>query len=263
MTIRASLDYLLALASSNLRAGLRPPGLALLSALFMLGNNLIFFAIWAIYFHSFSNLKGWVLEDLALLIGVCAWAFGLTVVLMGGVRDLAQAVADGRLDVHLGRPRHPLPSLLMSRSLPSGLGDMASSFLFWLPLGGRGLEDLPLLILVSTAAGIVLAATATVIQCLAFWVPGAVNLCEDLFNSFLMVAFYPQHPFSFPVRVLLLTLIPAGFIAALPVEALRDSDPLKVLALLAAAVIYAGIAAAIFQRGLKRYASGNRILELR
>lgn len=263
MERRNSLSYLLALAGANLRTGLRPPGLALLSALFMLGNNLIFFAIWAIYFRSFSSLKGWVLEDMALLIGICAWAFGLTVVVTGGVRDLAQAVADGRLDVHLGRPRHPLPSLLMSRSLPSGLGDLASSILFWLALGGCGIEDLPLLILLATAAGVVLAATATIIQCVAFWLPGAVTLSEDLFNSFLMIAFYPQHPFSFPVRVLLLTLIPAGFIAALPVEALRDSDPLKAAALLIAAVVYATIAAAVFERGLKRYASGNRILELR
>src|SRR5713101_8859288 len=105
----------------------------------MFGNNMIFFLVWVIYFANFSNLRGWRLEDLALLIGVVAWAFGLTVFLTGGVRDVAQTIVDGGLDIYLGRPRHPLPSLLMSRSLPSGMGDMASAFVFWLWLGHSGL----------------------------------------------------------------------------------------------------------------------------
>jgi ABC-2 type transport system permease protein len=263
MRFRSTFDYLLALARMNVGAGLTPPGLAALSALFMFGNNLIFFVIWRIYFGNFSNLRGWRLEDLALLIGMCAWAFGLTVVLAGGIRSMSQAIVDGGLDVHLGRPRHPLPSMLMSRSLPSGLGDLASAFVFWLVFGGRDLADLPLLLLLATAAGIVLAATVVVIQCLAFWLPGAVALCEDLFNMFLMAAFYPQHPFSFTVRVILFTLVPTAFVSFLPVEAIRDADPLKALAMIGAAAVYGAIAVAVFQRGLRHYSSGNRILELR
>jgi ABC-2 type transport system permease protein len=194
---------------------------------------------------------------------MCAWAFGLTVVLAGGVRIMAQAIVDGGLDVHLGRPRHPLPSLLMSRSLPSGLGDLVSAFVFWFVLGGRSLGDLPLLLLVATAAGIVLTATVVVIQCLVFWLPGAVAFCEELFNMFLMAAFYPQHPFSFTVRVILFTLVPTAFVSFLPVAAIRDADPWKVLAMIGAAALYGTIAVVVFQRGLRRYASGNRILELR
>jgi ABC-2 type transport system permease protein len=259
MRFRSTLGYLLALARMNISAGMTPPGLAVLSALFMFGNNLIFFVIWRIYFGNFSNLKGWQLEDLALLIGMCAWAFGLTVLLAGGVRTMSQAIVDGGLDVHMGRPRHPLPS----RSLPSGLGDLASAFVFWLIFGGRGIGDLPLLLLVATAAGIVLAATAVVIQCLAFWFHSAAAFCEDLFNLFLMAAFYPQHPFSFTVRVILFTLVPTAFVSFLPVEAIRDADPLKALAMIGAAAVYGAIAVAVFQRGLRHYSSGNRILEFR
>src|SRR5262249_32720516 len=159
MTIRSTLDYLLALARLNLRSGLAPPRIALLSALLMFGNNVIFFAIWTIYFANFSSLRGWTLADMAMLMGMCEWAFGLTVVLAGGVRHMAQTIVDGGLDLHRGRPRHPLPSLLMSRSLPSGLGDLASAPVFWLVFAGRPVADLPLLVLVATAAGVVLTAT--------------------------------------------------------------------------------------------------------
>ena len=261
--LRSSLRYLLAVARLNLRSGLAPPGLAALSAVMMFGNNLVFFVVWVIYFDSFSSLRGWVLQDLALLIGFCAWAFGLTVLLAGGVRHIAQAIVDGGLDVHLGRPRHPLPSLLMSQSLSSGLGDLASAFVFWLALGGRDFADLPLLLLLGTAAAVVLTATAVVVQCAAFWIPGAVAFSEEAFNLFLMLAFYPQHPFSLTVRVVLFTLIPTAFVSYLPVEAVRDPDPLKALAMLAAALFYSGVALAVFRRGLRRYASGNRIVELR
>lgn len=263
MKLRSTIDYLLALGRMNISAGMRPPGLAVLSALFMFGNNLIFFIVWRIYFGNFSNLQGWNLSDLALLIGMCAWAFGLTVLLAGGVRTMAQVIADGGLDVHLGRPRHPLPSLLMSRSLPSGIGDLASAFVFWLVFGGRSAGDLPLLLLVATAAGIVLAATVVMIQCLAFWLPGAVGFCEDLFQLFLMAAFYPQHPYSFTVRVVLFTLIPTGFVSYLPVTAVRDADPLQAVVMIGAAIVYAAFALAVFQRGLRRYSSGNRILVIR
>ena len=63
MTIRSTLDYLLALARLNIRAGLAPAGVALLSALLMFGNNVIFFAIWSIYFANFSSLRGWTLAE--------------------------------------------------------------------------------------------------------------------------------------------------------------------------------------------------------
>jgi ABC-2 type transport system permease protein len=263
VTLRSSLDYLFALARINIRAGMAPAGGAALSALLMFGNNLIFFLIWSIYFSNFSSLRGWTLADMALLMGMCEWAFGLAVVLAGGVRHMAQTIVDGGLDVHLGRPRHPLPSLLMSRSLPSGLGDLASAPVFWLAFAGRGFADLPLILLVATAAGVVLTASVVIMQCLVFWLPRALGLCEDLFNMFLMTAVYPQHPFSFTMRMILFTLFPTAFVGFLPVEAVRDAHPLKALAMIGAALAYGALAAAVFQRGLRRYASGNRILELR
>lgn len=229
----------------------------------MAANNLLFFITFAIYFRNFSSLKGWVRDDIALLIGMTCWAFGLATFLAGGIRDLANTIASGGLDPYLGRPRHPLPALLLSQSLPSGLGDMASGVVFWLVLAHRGWVDLPLLLLVGTFGAIVVTATATLFQCLAFWLPGAALLAEEMFQMFMMVAYYPEHPFGFVVRLLLLTVFPAGFVAMMPVEAVHSADPLKLAACAGAALVYAGLAWLVFERGLKRYTSGNRIIELR
>jgi ABC-2 type transport system permease protein len=198
----------------------------------MLANNLLFFITFVIYFRNFSSLRGWVREDLALLVGCTCWAFGLAVFLTGGIRDLANMIASGGLDAYLGRPRHPLPALLLSQSIPAGLGDMVS-------------------------------ASATLFQCLAFWLSGAAVLAEELFEMFMMVAYYPENPFSLAVRLLLLTVFPAGFVAMMPAEAVRDADARKLAACAAAALVYAGLAWLVFERGLRRYTSGSRIIELR
>jgi len=263
MSIASTTAYLGALARFNLRSVFARPKLTLTTAAMMVGNNLILFMIWVIYFGKFSNIRGWVLQDMALLLGVVAWACGLAFVMTGGIRDLARTIVDGGLDVHLGRPRHPLPGLLISRAIPSGLGDMASAFLFWFWLGDRSVADLPMLLLVSTAAGVVFAATLTITQCLVFWLPRALSFCEDLFSMVLMVAFYPQHPYGLVVRILLFTVFPTAFMSLAPVQAVRAGDWLQALAVVGAAVAYSAIAVAIFNRGLRRYSSGNRILELR
>ena len=176
MPIRSTWRYLASLARLNIGAMLARPVLAVSSAAMMFANNLIFFLVWVIYFANFSSLRGWGREDLALLIGIVAWGFGLTIFLVGGARDLARTIVEGGLDLYLGRPRHPLPALLMTRCGPAGLGDMASALVFWLFLAGRGPGDLPLLLLVATSAAVILAASWTVIQCLVFWRPGALPL---------------------------------------------------------------------------------------
>ena len=259
----SSLRYLRSLLRLNLLAVSARPAVALSAAGFMFANNLVFFVTWAIYFANFSTLRGWRLEDVALLVGMVVWAYGIAVFFAGGLRKLARTIVDGGLDAHLGRPRHPLPSLLFGQPIPSGLGDIASALPFWLWLGERGIGDLPLLILAATAAAAILGSAVAIMQCLVFWWPRAVGFCEHLYEMFVMVTYYPQHAYGFGARLLLLTVFPAALIGFLPAEAVRAHSALLLIALVAAAAVYAGLALLVFNLGLRRYASGNRFLELR
>jgi ABC-2 type transport system permease protein len=261
--MRPVLRYLLALLGLSVLAARARPRWALASIAMMFGNNVVFFLVWVIYFARFSSLAGWQQQDVAVLVGMVSWAFGLTSFLTGGMRDIAQTIVDGRLDLHLGRPCHPLPTLLLSRSVPAGIGDLLSAFVFWFWLGGRAVSELPLLLLMATAAAIVVCATTVIIQCLVFWRPQAIALCEELFNTLLMVTYYPQHPFGLTVRIVLFTVFPAAFVAFLPAEAIRHPEAVNVLGMLGAALVYSLLAVAVFDRGLRRYASGNGMLELR
>jgi ABC-2 type transport system permease protein len=263
MRATPSLRYLRSLLRLNLQAVAARPGVALSAAAFMFANNLVFFVTWAIYFANFSALRGWHLEDVALLVGMVVWAYGVTVFFAGGLRNLARTIVDGGLDAHLGRPCHPLPSLLFGQPIASGLGDIASALPFWLWLGERGIGDLPLLILAATAAAVILGSAVTIMQCLVFWWPRALGFCEHLYEMFVMVTYYPQHAYGFGARLLLLTVFPAALIGFLPAEAVRAHSALLLIAVVAAAAVYAGLALLVFNLGLHRYASGNRVVELR
>lgn len=253
------IGYLAALIATNLRAGFARPGQAAMQLALMAINNLIFFAIWALYFQRFPDLRGWGREDMAMLYGITAFGFGLAMALAGGVRDMARIILDGGLDVHLGRPRHPLPSLLMSRSIPAGLGDVASAFVLWLSLGGRSVADLPLLVGLSLAGGVVMLASIAITQCAVFWWPDARKLADQFWEVLVIASVYPQHIFAPGFRILLFTLIPVAFTSQVPVEAVREADPVKALTVVAAALVYGALAVLVFDQGLKHYASGNRM----
>jgi ABC-2 type transport system permease protein len=261
--ISGIIRYPASLLRLNFQALSARPGVAWSAAGFMFANNLVFFVTWAIYFANFSALRGWHLEDVALLAGIVVWAYGVAVFCAGGVRSLARTIVDGGLDVHLGRPRHPLPSLLFGQPFASGLGDMASAIPFWLWLGQRGIGDLPLLLLVATAVAVILGSAVAIMQCLVFWWPSALGFCEHLYEMFVMVTYYPQHAYGFGARLLLLTVFPAALIGFVPAEAVRAHSALLVGAVVAAAAVYGGLALTVFNLGLRRYASGNRFVELR
>jgi ABC-2 type transport system permease protein len=258
-----SLAYIGALLATSLRAGFARPGAALAQLALMFLNNLIFFIVWALYFDRFPDLRGWGRADVALLYGIAAFGFDLAVALAGGMRDVGRAIADGSLDVHLGRPRHPLPSLLISRSIPSGFGDAASAFLLWTWLGERGLVELPLLVLLAAAGGIVMVATIVIAQCLVFWVPSALRLADQFWEVIVMISVYPQHIFGSGIRLVLFTLLPVAFMSQVPVEAVREASVEKTLLVVGAAVFYGALAVLVFDRGLRRYTSGNRMVENR
>ena len=258
-----SLGYIAALLRVNARAAHAQQTATWTAIAMMFGNNVIVFSIWFVYFAKFSSLAGWRLTDMATMMGVIAWAFGLTVVFAGGVRDIAQTIIDGRLDIYLGRPRHPLPALLLSKSIASGIGDLLSALMFWIVVAKVTPLALLMLIVLATTASVIFGATLVITQCIVFWFPRAQLLCEDLFNMLMMIMFYPQHPYAAFVRVILMTVFPTALIALLPVEAVRESRIDKAALVVIGAVFYAGLAKWVFDRGLRSYASGNRMLELR
>ncbi len=257
------LDYLWTLLRTNLRAATRQRVMFASFAVMMFVQNLIMFMIWLIFFANFSSIGGWQVDDIAVLFGAGAFGYGFIFFFFGGTLSIARLVADGALDPYLGRPKGPLLALMMSDSRPTGLGDMATAIMLWLTWGGYEIGDLPILLLIGVAVGVIFLAIALLLQSWVFFAGSMRRLAEQLMEIFIMLSLYPQVGFAPLFKLLMFTIIPAWFVAFLPVEIMRGLDWPGLAGLAAAAAGYLGLAVLVFQSGLRRYRSANNFVLLR
>lgn len=258
MRIASSLLFLAALAATNLRASFALRGSFLLQTVFMLVNNLTFFAIWLIFFDRFEEVGGWRLEDMATVYAVVAAGYGIAAVMAGGIQFLGQSIVDGHLDPLLVQPRSALVQSIGSRSNASGWGDILTGAGF-LAIIARD-EPAVLLLAPLAIAGSALAfgGVGVAFQSLAFWAGRSSELSRQLSEFTLNFSLYPRPLFGGAVRLVLFSLLPAAFVGWLPVEAVREPGWQAALAALTGAAGMVFLAALIFARGLKRYESGSR-----
>jgi ABC-2 type transport system permease protein len=251
-----------ALGLANLRSELVRPWNVAMLAVFMALNNFVWFGVWALFFALAGDVRGWTLPDVTEIYGILAVAYGIYAAFFGGARNVALLVQNGGLDVYLGRPRSPLLGVLFSRCDPTGFGDIASGSIL-ISWAASSATELLLALLFATLGASVLIAVYVTINCLAFWTSARARLCDQLFESFLQFAMVPQVGLPVFVKVLLYTVLPAAFVAFVPVEILRSFSLGKSAAVVAAACVFPTVAAGVFRLGLRRYASGNRAFDTR
>ena len=258
--IVGTLRFLRALVAMNLRASLALRGAFWLQAAFMVLNNLVFFATWWLLFARYPEIGGWRLHDVLTLFGVVASGFGASAVFAGGVRDLARSIGEGELDSLLVQPKPVLLHAVASRTLASGWGDLATGVgMLWIA-GALAPGMLGWTALAVATSGTVFTASGVIVQSLAFWIDGMETLARQIWEFTLTFSLYPRPLFTGEIAFLLYTLLPAGFVGFLPAELVRAPSVPLALAALAASLGWTLLALFVFGRGLRRYASGNRIL---
>lgn len=254
-----TLLFVRALTLTNLKAAFALRGAFWLQVAFMVANNLIFWTVWLLFFRRFDQLNGWRLPEVTILYGVVAGAYGIVMVGAGGLRQLAQAIIDGDLDLYLTHPKSVILHVAGARSIASGWGDMLSCVVLLLVGGVTDPVRLGIAAVMIVIGAMVFASAMVCFHSLAFWSAGAGKLARELCDYIVMISVYPQTIYGGALRILLFTVLPAGFIGYLPVEAVRTGDARLMLFTGGAAVVYAVLARLIFRAGLKRYESGSRL----
>src|SRR5688572_14568143 len=220
-------------------------------------NDLMWVVFWAIFFTRFPEVRGYDLRDVLTVWAVAALGFGVATGIFGNCTRYAPLVAEGRLDFYLLLPRPPLFHLLISHMSISAWGDALFGLALYVAVVRPGPGELVAFLVVSLAAGAIIAAHATLANALAFWLGQADGIAQQVMNALIMFSTYPTTLFTGLVRVLLFTALPAGFIAYVPVRYLREFQPWQLASVLAVAVLYTALAYFVFNRGLRRYESGN------
>jgi ABC-2 type transport system permease protein len=253
-----SLTFVRALVATNLKATLALRGAFVVQVVFMALNNVTFFVFWWALMRHVTTLRGWQIGDIAVLFGVVAAAFGLTVTVAGGVRHLGRLIEEGDLDSMLTQPRSVLLYAIGMRAQPSGFGDLISGLAFIAWSGQVSWRTLPVVLTAIVASALVLVSCGIVFFSLTFWLGKVETVARQLWELLITFSLYPEPLFGGMLRLVLFTVLPAGFVGYLPVQVVHAPSLLHLSLLAVGAAAYIAFAVLVFERGVRRYGSGSR-----
>jgi ABC-2 type transport system permease protein len=255
-----TLRFVLAYLALNVSAALEYRAAFLLQALGMVLNDMVFFIFWVLYFARFPNVAGWSTADVALLWAVAATSIGLSGALFGNCARLATIVVQGQLDYYLSLPKDSLLHLLISRTGLSGWGDVCFGLLAYALFGRLDPPSVALYVVLVASSTVTYVSFNVLAGCLGFWIGNAEAAAFQAQQATLNFSLYPGAMYHGWIRVLLFTVLPAGFISHLPVEIMRSFDPWLMAAVLGFAALMAAAAIVVFRIGVRRYESGNLVV---
>lgn len=225
----------------------------------MVLNNAAFAAFWAVLIGRTGSVGGYGFSDVMFIWALVSSSFGLAHVLAGNVRSIGRIVMEGGLDVYLLQPKDAFVNLLASRTVVSAWGDLAYGFIVLALLPGTDFGRVLLFCALMAPGAVIFAATFAAAESLTFFLGNAQAVSSALAEFMLSFSLYPEGVFGKNLRWLFYSIIPSGFVAFVPLRIYRAMDWAVVPALWAIAAIYAALSKALFNAGLKRYESGNRM----
>jgi ABC-2 type transport system permease protein len=241
----------------NLSAQLEYRGAFLSQVVAMFLNDAVWVIFWSLFFTRFPVLRGWSGADVITVWAVAASGFGLAHALYGNALHLAGLIAQGQLDVWMLYPRALLPHLLLGRMSATAWGDTLFGYAVYLAFVRPDLPHLLLFIGLSLSVALLFVGFSVLSGSLGFFFGNGTALAEQWRIAMMTFSTYPAILFEGAVKVLLYTLIPAGFVTYLPITALRELSLGDAALTLAGALGVVAVGTLVFAIGLRRYESGN------
>jgi len=243
----------------NLNAQLEYRGAFISEAVAMIINDCFWVGFWVLFFARFPILQGWNVKDVVTLWAITAAGFGIAFALMGNAWHLAALIVNGQLDMWMLHPRALLSHLLIGRTVATAWGDAVFGYLVYLAFVRPDFPRMALFVLLSFSVATVFVGFGVLSASLTFYLGNGTMLSEQWRVAMLSFCTYPDSLFSGLVKVLLFTVIPAGFVSYIPVRALRTLSLTDAGFAMLGALVVAGLGAGVFYVGLRRYESGNLI----
>ena len=260
--IRNYLGLAFAYTRLNLSAQLEYRGAFAWQVLAMFLNDGVWVAFWSLFFTRFPVLRGWSVEDVLAVWAITAAGFGLAHAIYGNALTLAGLIVQGQLDAWMLYPRALLPHMLLGRMSASAWGDALFGYAVYIVFVRPDLPRMLLFVALSLSVALVFVGFSVLTGSLSFFLGNAGSLAEQWRGAVITFSTYPPILFEGAVKVLLFTLIPAGFVSYLPAQALRALSLADAALALAGALAVLAAGVAVFYIGLRRYESGN-LMEMR
>ena len=253
----STLRFVGAYAIANLQSALEYRTAFFVQVIAMAANDSLWLFFWWTYFHQFPLAHGWQSTDVVILWSITACGFGITDTLFGNARQIPSLIMRGSLDAYLGMPRNILLHVIVAASDTTGLGDVLFAVGAYIAFLHPDILHMGLFLLLTVFVCLIFTAFLIVLGSLAFFLGNTEGLVQQTFGALISFSTYPMDIFQGAVRLLLFTIIPAGFISFIPLQLLHRFSWSLLGALAGFTVLFVGIAATVFHLGLRRYESGN------
>ena len=225
----------------------------------MMLNNAAFAAFWKVLLNRVGTIGGYGFSDVMLVWALVSSSFGLAHIVFGNVRQLGRIIMEGGLDVYLLQPKDVWLNVMSSRTIVSAWGDFAYGYIVLAMLTGTELEHLVLFTALIFPGALIFAATFAAADSLAFFIGNSSAVSSALTEFMLSFSLYPEGVYGVGLRWMLYTIVPSGFVAFMPLRIFKALDWWLVPVLYLVAGIYVLLSYRLFNLGLKRYESGNRM----
>jgi ABC-2 type transport system permease protein len=221
----------------------------------MVVNDIVWVIFWILFFRRVGEIRGWDGSSVLLLLSVLTTSAGFVLGCLSNCRALGRLVVDGEIDAALALPVPPLRYLLVRKLTTTNLGDVAFGLVLFVMSGSPSVERTLVFVAGCLVSGVLLTGFLVTTSSLAFFA-GRNDIGEISFHTMLVFSSYPIDVFTGAAKLFLYTVIPAGFIAAVPARLIEDFDWGLAALLLAVAFAFAFAGWLTFTLGLRRYTSG-------
>jgi ABC-2 type transport system permease protein len=225
----------------------------------MMLNNAAFAAFWAVLISRTGAVGGYGFGDIMFVWGLVSTSFGLAHIVFGNIRGLSRIVIEGGLDVYLLQPKDVWLNLLASRTIVSAWGDFAYGFIILALLPGNGPLQWLLFLFLAIPAALVFVSIFALAESLCFFMGNSAAIASAVSEFLLTFSLYPEGVHASWYRWILYSLIPSAFVAFVPLRIFKAVDWPLVPLLWGLSLAYVALSWLVFQIGLKRYESGNRM----
>jgi viologen exporter family transport system permease protein len=242
---------------ANLQAAMEYRVAFVMQVLTMIANDGLWLFFWWTFFRQFPLVHGWQSTDIVIIWAVTGAGFGVSMSLFGNAPRLAALIMNGGLDAYLAMPRYVLLHVCVSATEPTAWGDFLFGLGVYVVFLHPTVGQLALYLLLCLMVALLFASFVVILGSLAFFLGNTEGLTNQLLDALISFSTYPMNIFSGIVRLLLFTLVPAGFISFVPLQLLKLFAWPLLFGMIGFTALFTCTAAGIFQLGLRRYESGN------
>ena len=219
-----------------------------------------------VFFHNVDELAGWSLGQTAVLYGMAGTSFALGDAFTSQVERVSLHVKAGTFDRFLLRPVSPYLLLAADEFAFRRLGKVVQALavlcvagvvadIDWTPL------DAVMVVGAIATGAVIFAAVWCITSCLAFWTVETQEVANSFTYGGNYATQYPADIFTGWLRRVLLTVVPLGFVAYLPLAWILDKeqalgvDPAWGFASPLVAIALVCVARVTWRAGLRHYRS--------